>query len=60
MAKTTIQPQMGLNFEQVWAALMETRASIQELRNENREMFKEADQRMKESGAETDRRMKTL
>jgi hypothetical protein len=65
MSETTIQPQMGLGFEQVWAALMETRASIQELRNENRETFKETDRRMKEterllkeSGAETDRLLK--
>jgi hypothetical protein len=72
MAETAIQPQMGLGFEQVWAALMETRASIQELRNENRETVKETDRQMKEtdrrmketerllkeSGAETDRRMK--
>jgi hypothetical protein len=38
---------MGLNFEQVWAALVETRASIQELRNENREADKETDRQMK-------------
>jgi hypothetical protein len=37
MAETTIQLQMRLNFEWVWAALMETRASIQELRNGNME-----------------------
>ncbi|MDR0556489.1 MAG: hypothetical protein LBG43_01260 [Treponema sp.] len=33
----TIQPQMGLTFERVWAALMEARASIQELRDESKE-----------------------
>jgi hypothetical protein len=56
---------MGLNFEQVWAALMETRASIQELRNENREAAKETDRQiketerlLKESGTEFDRRMR--
>jgi hypothetical protein len=26
----TIEPQMGLNFEQVWAALMENRRQMQE------------------------------
>ncbi|MDR2397882.1 MAG: hypothetical protein LBD74_03870 [Spirochaetaceae bacterium] len=41
----TIQPQMGLNFERVWAALMEIRQAM-----------KETDQRMKE----TDQRMKEL
>ncbi|MDR0707521.1 MAG: hypothetical protein LBF60_06575, partial [Treponema sp.] len=51
-----IQPQMGLNFEQVWAALMETRASIQELREEG----KETDRFLKESKAETDRRFQEL
>jgi hypothetical protein len=57
MSETTVQPQMGLNFEQVWAALMETRASIQELRNESKEtdrQMKETDRQMKE----TDRQMK--
>jgi hypothetical protein len=45
---------MGLNFEQVWAALMETRASIQELREEN----KETDRQMKETQEETARQIK--
>jgi uncharacterized coiled-coil protein SlyX len=31
MAATTQQPQMGLTFEQVWAALMETRANMDRL-----------------------------
>jgi hypothetical protein len=44
MADTAVEPQMGLDFERVWAALMETRASIQELR----EAGKETDMRMKE------------
>jgi hypothetical protein len=43
---------MGLNFEQVWAALQKTGRLIRELRDEG----KETDQRMKE----TDRRMKEL
>jgi hypothetical protein len=54
MSETAIQPQMGLGFEQVWAALMETRASIQET---DRQM-KETERLLKESGAETDRQMK--
>jgi hypothetical protein len=59
-----VQPQMGLNFEQVWAALQETGRLIRELRDDS----KETDQRMKETdqlirelrdeGKETDRRMK--
>jgi hypothetical protein len=32
MATTTEQPQMGLNFEQVWAALMEDRKNLAELK----------------------------
>jgi hypothetical protein len=52
MADMAVEPQMGLTFEQVWAALMETRASIRELREES----KETDRQMKE----TDRRMREL
>jgi hypothetical protein len=40
-----MQPQMGLNFEQVWAALQETGRLIRELRDDS----KETDQRMKET-----------
>ncbi|MDR0628110.1 MAG: DUF3782 domain-containing protein [Treponema sp.] len=47
-----IQPQMGLNFEQVWAALMEDR---QQMKETDRQM-KETDRQMKE----TDRQMKAL
>jgi hypothetical protein len=48
MAEIT-QPQMGLNFEQVWAALMETRASQQETDRLIREL--------REEGMETDQRI---
>jgi septal ring factor EnvC (AmiA/AmiB activator) len=66
-----IQPQMGLNFEQVWAALMENRQQMKEtdrLIRELRDDSKETDQRMKETdrlirelrddNKETDRQMK--
>ncbi|MDR1363363.1 MAG: hypothetical protein LBJ35_04880 [Spirochaetaceae bacterium] len=56
MAETTIQPQMGLSFEQDWAALMETRDSIKETERLLKENGAETDRRMKE----TDRQMKTL
>jgi hypothetical protein len=54
MAETTIQPQMGLTFEQVWAALMETERLLKESGAETDRRMKETDQQMKE----TDRRMK--
>jgi hypothetical protein len=73
MADMAVEPQMGLTFEQVWAALMETRASMKEtdrrmketdrLIRELREDGKETDRRMKETDRqmkETDRRMKEL
>ncbi|MDR0375180.1 MAG: hypothetical protein LBH85_05590 [Treponema sp.] len=49
MAEITMEPQMGLDFEQVWAALMELRES-----------GKETDRQMKESHAETDKEIKAL
>ena len=49
-----IQPQMGLNFEQVWAAFMETRQQIKEAQQETDRQMKETDRQMKE----TDRQMK--
>jgi chromosome segregation ATPase len=71
MADMAAEPQMGLTFERVWAALMETRASIQELREESKEtdrQMKETDRQMKETdrlirelreeGKETGRQMK--
>jgi hypothetical protein len=53
---TQPQPQMGLNFEQVWAALMETRAFQQDMTQQIKEAQHETDRQMKE----TDRRMKEL
>ncbi|MDR2392943.1 MAG: hypothetical protein LBD93_02130 [Treponema sp.] len=44
-----IQPQMGLNFEQVWAAFMETRQQL-----------KETDRLFRESKAETNRLIREL
>ncbi|MDR0721302.1 MAG: hypothetical protein LBF75_00735 [Treponema sp.] len=65
-----IQPQMGLNFEQVWAAFMENRQQIKEtqqqmketdrLIRELRDDRKETDRLFRESKAETDRQMKEL
>jgi hypothetical protein len=66
------QPQMGLNFEQVWAALMESRQQmketqqetdrlIRELRDDTKEtdrQMKETDRELKETMKETDRQMK--
>ncbi|MHB9290995.1 hypothetical protein Holit_00065 [Hollandina sp. SP2] len=49
-----IQPQMGLNFEQVWAALMENRLQLKE----TDQQLKETDRLFRESKAETDQRMK--
>ncbi|MHB9290996.1 hypothetical protein Holit_00066 [Hollandina sp. SP2] len=46
-----IQPQMGLNFEQVWAALMENRLQLKE----TDQQLKETDRLIRESKAETDR-----
>jgi hypothetical protein len=66
MADMAVEPQMGLTFEQVWAALMETRASIHELREDGKETdrrMKETDRlihELREDGKETDRRMKEL
>jgi hypothetical protein len=39
---------MGLNFEQVWAALMETNRQIKETQQETARQMKETDRRMKE------------
>jgi hypothetical protein len=60
------QPQMGLNFEQVWAALQETDRQMKE----TDQQMKETDRQMKETdrfirelrdnGKETDRRIKEL
>jgi hypothetical protein len=46
---TQPQPQMGLNFEQVWAALMETRASQQETTRQIKEMQQETARQMQET-----------
>jgi chromosome segregation ATPase len=60
-----IQPQMGLNFEQVWAAFMETRQQMKETQQETdrlirelRDESRETDRLFRESKAETDRQMK--
>ena len=51
------EPQMGLNFEQVWAALMELRESQRESLRESREEF---DRRMRESNETAEREMRDL
>ncbi|MHB9290997.1 hypothetical protein Holit_00067 [Hollandina sp. SP2] len=51
-----IQPQMGLNFEQVWAALMENRLQLKE----TDQQLKETDRLFRESKAETDRLIREL
>jgi hypothetical protein len=51
-----IEPQMGLNFEQVWAALMQ----MKETQQETDRQMKETDRLFRESKAETDRQMKEL
>jgi hypothetical protein len=59
----TIEPQMGLNFEQVWAALMENRRQMQETDRQIKETQQETDRLIRElrdNGKETDRRMKEL
>ncbi|MHB9293443.1 hypothetical protein Holit_02565 [Hollandina sp. SP2] len=62
-----IQPQMGLNFEQVWAALMENRQQMKETDRQLKEtdrLFRESkaetERFLKESKAETDKHMKEL
>jgi hypothetical protein len=49
------EPQMGLNFEQVWAALMESREDFDRGMRESREDF---DRGMRESREDFDRRLK--
>jgi hypothetical protein len=49
-----IQPQMGLNFEQVWAALMETRRHIEDTDR----LIKESQQKTDKQMQETDRLIK--
>ncbi|MDR0645186.1 MAG: hypothetical protein LBG05_09865 [Treponema sp.] len=69
MSDMTIEPQMGLTFEQVWAALMESRMEARKESMETERLLKESnaafDKRMqenerllKESSAEFDRRMR--
>jgi DNA gyrase/topoisomerase IV subunit A len=61
MATTTQEPQMGLTFEQVWAALMETRARQEETAREMAREMKETREAIKETREaikETDRQMK--
>ncbi|MDR0629668.1 MAG: hypothetical protein LBG24_08560 [Treponema sp.] len=45
-----IQPQMGLNFEQVWAAFMETRQQIKEAQQETDRQMKVLQKNMGELG----------
>jgi hypothetical protein len=51
-----IEPQMGLNFEQVWAALMELREAQKETARQLKESSVDFDRRMKE----TDKEIKAL
>jgi hypothetical protein len=47
----SIEPQMGLNFEQVWAALMETDRLFRESKAETDRLIRE----LRDNGKETDR-----
>jgi hypothetical protein len=61
MMEEVIEPQMGLGFEQVWAALMETRQRQEETARQMQEtdrLIKETDRVIKESQRETDRVIK--
>jgi hypothetical protein len=53
MAEIT-QPQMGLNFEQVWAALQENARQMKETQQETDRLIRE----LRDDGKETDRRMR--
>jgi hypothetical protein len=44
-----VQPQMGLNFEQVWAALMETNRQIKEVQQETDRLIRELRDNSKEN-----------
>ena len=56
--QTQIDYPRGLDFEQVWAALMETRESIKETDRQIKEAQKETAQQIKETQQETDRQIK--
>jgi enamine deaminase RidA (YjgF/YER057c/UK114 family) len=55
---STRQPQRGLTFDDVWAALMETREQMQESDRRMQEQMQEDTRRMQEQIQESDRRMK--
>jgi hypothetical protein len=62
-ATRTREPQQGLTFDDVWAALMELRERTEEtdrIVKENALQMKETKRVLKESGQETDRRMGEL
>ncbi|MDR1400307.1 MAG: hypothetical protein LBJ41_10325 [Treponema sp.] len=54
------QPQRGLTFDDVWAAMMETDRKFQETDRQFKESQKETDRQFKESQKETDRQFKEL
>jgi hypothetical protein len=58
------EPQMGLNFEQIWAALMELRESHREterlLRESQRESREDFDRRMRESNEKAEKETQAL
>ncbi|MDR0707059.1 MAG: hypothetical protein LBF60_04165 [Treponema sp.] len=65
MAEMTMEPRMGLSFEQVWAALMELREASKETDRQLKESradfdrrIQETDRQMKESRVETERVLK--
>jgi hypothetical protein len=58
MSDMTIEPQMGLTFEQVWAALMESRKESMETERLLKESRMETERFLKESSADFDRRMR--
>ncbi|MDR2393637.1 MAG: hypothetical protein LBD93_05745 [Treponema sp.] len=63
MAEMAIEPRMGLNFEQVWAALMELRESQKEsdrLLKESRADFDRCMQETNKQMQETDKEIKEL
>ncbi|MDR2447761.1 MAG: hypothetical protein LBD58_10845 [Treponema sp.] len=55
MAEMTMEPQMGLTFEQVWAALMELRAAGKETSQQLKERGEDFDRQLKESREDFDR-----
>ena len=58
--ETTREPEMGLTFEKVWAALMEDREAQREAQRELRESQRETERLLKEMSQATDRKISKL